>query len=66
VGWRQAVEDFHRFARHFGKFSPAGKRGALRLLKQYCFARGWAQREREFIQLLEKRLKHKIAEDLKA
>jgi hypothetical protein len=66
VGWRQAVEDFHRFARHFGKFSPAGKRGALRLLKQYCFARGWAQREREFIHLLEKRLKHKIEEDLKA
>lgn len=66
VGWRQAVEDFHRFARHFGTFSPAGKRAALRLLKQYCSARGWARREREFIHLLARRLKHKLAEDLKA
>lgn len=60
VSWAQAVEDFHRFARHFGKFSPAGKRGALRLLQSYCRARGWAGREREFAEALGKRLKHKI------
>jgi tRNA A-37 threonylcarbamoyl transferase component Bud32 len=66
VGWRWAVEDFHRFARHFGKFSPAGQRAALRLLQHYCRARGWRRREREFIRALEKRMRHKLDEDLKA
>jgi tRNA A-37 threonylcarbamoyl transferase component Bud32 len=66
VGWRWAVEDFHRLARHFGKFSDAGQRAALRLLQHYCRARGWLRREREFIRALEKRMRHKIAEDLKA
>lgn len=65
VGWRLAVEDFHRFARHFGKFSPAGRRAALRLLQHYCRARGWLRREREFIRALERRLRRKLDEDLK-
>ena len=40
VSWRQAVEDFHRFARHVGKFGAAARFGALRLLKHYCAVRG--------------------------
>jgi tRNA A-37 threonylcarbamoyl transferase component Bud32 len=63
VNWRLAIEDFHRFARHFRKFSPAGRVGALRLLKDYCVARGWKGREREFIQALEQRLRHKMEAD---
>lgn len=63
VDWRQAIDDFHRFGRHFRKFSLAGKRGALRLLQHYCRARGWAGREREFVEALEKRLRHKLAAD---
>ena len=65
VGWRRVVEDFHRFARHFDKFSPAGQRAALRLLQHYCRARGWLRREREFIRALEKRMRHKLDEELK-
>jgi tRNA A-37 threonylcarbamoyl transferase component Bud32 len=65
VGWRRAVEDFHRFARHFGKFSPAGQRAALRLLQHYCRARGWLRREREFIRALEMRMRHKLDEELR-
>lgn len=65
VGWRQVIEDFHRFARHFDKFSPAGQRAALRLLQHYCRARGWLRREREFIRALEKRMRHKLDEELK-
>lgn len=63
ASWGQAVEDFHRFARHFGKFSPAGKRAALKLLQHYCHARGWAGRGREFVAAVENRLKHKLAAD---
>ena len=63
VNWRQAVDDFHRFARHVGKFSPGAQMSALRLLKHYCVARGWSGREREFAGALYQRLKHKIAVD---
>lgn len=63
VTWRQAIEDFHRIARHFNKFSPAGRVGALRLLKDYCSARGWRGREREFVKALARLLKHKIEAD---
>jgi len=63
VNWRQAVEDFHRFARHVGKFRPAARLGALRLLKHYCAARGWVGRERAFAEAVFQRVKHKIAED---
>jgi len=65
VGWRLAVEDFHRFARHFGTFSPTGRRAALRLLQHYCRARGWIRREREFIRALERRLRRKLDTDLR-
>jgi hypothetical protein len=63
VNWRQAVEDFHRFARHVGKFSVTARFGALRLLRYYCAARGWAGREREFAEALFQRLKHKLEAD---
>jgi hypothetical protein len=63
LNWRQTIEDFHRFARHFRNFSPAGRVGALRLLRNYCVARGWKGREREFIRSLEGRLRHKIKAD---
>jgi hypothetical protein len=63
LNWRQAVEDFHRFARHYGKFTPAGRRHALRLLRHYCADRGWAGREREFVEALFRRMKHKLAVD---
>jgi len=63
VNWRESIEDFHRFARHFGSFSPAGKRAAVRLLDHYCRARGWSGREQEFMRALERRLRHKIAAD---
>jgi tRNA A-37 threonylcarbamoyl transferase component Bud32 len=66
ANWRQAVEDFHRLARHFRKFSPAGRVAALRLLREYCAARGWKGREREFVRALERRLRHKMAADLAA
>jgi tRNA A-37 threonylcarbamoyl transferase component Bud32 len=61
LSWRRAVDDFHRFARHFVKFSPAGRRSALRLLKAYCAGRGWSGREREFIAAMAKRLRGKEA-----
>jgi len=60
LSWRQAVEDFHRFARHFGKFSPGAQRSSLRLLQHYCALRGWRSRTREFAQALQDRLRHKI------
>jgi tRNA A-37 threonylcarbamoyl transferase component Bud32 len=61
VSWRQAVEDFHRFARHVGKFGKPAQLAAFRLLKHYCQLRGWAGREREFAESLRRRLAHKIA-----
>lgn len=63
VSWRQAVEDFHRFARHVGKFRVPARLAALRLLRHYCQLRGWAGREREFAEALRRRLAHKIAAD---
>jgi serine/threonine-protein kinase RIO1 len=63
VSWRQAVEDFHRFARHVGKFSVPARFGALRLLKYYCAERGWTGREREFAEAIFRRLKHKLEAD---
>jgi len=66
VNWRQAVEDFHRFARHVGKFGAPARFAALRLLKHYCAARGWAGREREFSAALYQRLKHKLDADRSA
>ena len=45
---------------------PAGMRIGPAAARSHGGPRGWAQREREFIHLLEKRLKHKIEEDLKA
>ncbi len=63
VSWRQAVEDFHRFARHVGKFNKPARLSALRLLMHYCALRGWAGREREFAEALRRRLAHKIAAD---
>jgi len=65
VSWRQAIEDFHRFARHFVRFSTAGRLGALRLLKIYTTARGWRGRDREFIAALDQRMKHKVLADRK-
>jgi tRNA A-37 threonylcarbamoyl transferase component Bud32 len=63
LNWRQTIEDFHRFARHVGKFTRAGRRQAFRLLVEYCTARGWPGREREFAEALKRRLKHKVALD---
>lgn len=63
LNWNQVTEDFHRFARHYGKFTRAGKLGALRLLRIYCRERGWVGQEREFIAVLGKRLKKKIEAD---
>ena len=63
LSWRQAVEDFHRFARDVGDFSVPARLGALRLLKYYCAERGWAGREREFVEALFRRLKHKLEVD---
>jgi len=61
LNWSQSVDDFHRFARHFSKFSAAGQRGALRLLRNYLTARDWSGREREFIAAMAKRLRGKDA-----
>lgn len=66
VNWRQAVEDFHRLARHFSQFSPAGRSGALRLVVLYCAARGWAGRELEFAKAIYERVRHKVAADEQA
>jgi serine/threonine-protein kinase RIO1 len=66
VNWGQAVEDFHRLARHFSQFSPAGRSGALRVVVLYCAARGWAGREMEFAQAIYRRVKTKIAQDEQA
>jgi hypothetical protein len=63
VNWQQAINDFHRFARHFGKFSAVVRFGALRLLKDYCEGRGWTGKEREFINALARRLRRKIEAD---
>lgn len=63
VNWRQAVEDFHRFARHVRGFRPAARLASLRLLKAYCAQRGWAGREREFARTIAGRLRRKWAAD---
>jgi 3-deoxy-D-manno-octulosonic acid kinase len=61
LSWRWSVDDLHRFARHFARFSPAGQRSALRLLKSYLTMRGWSGREREFISAVATRLRGKEA-----
>jgi hypothetical protein len=63
ANWRQAVDDFHRIARHVWKFSPGARRSALRLMITYCAARGWAGRERRFSDAIFQRVKHKMEAD---
>ena len=61
LSWSQSVEDSYRLAKHVGEFRPAARRAACRLLKHYCACRGWAGRERDFVEALYNRLQRKLA-----
>jgi hypothetical protein len=60
VNWREAVEDFFRFARHVPTLGFTARFAALRLVKHYCAGRHWGGREREFVLCVEKLLRRKI------
>jgi hypothetical protein len=60
VNWREAVEDFFRFARHVPTLGFAARFAALRLVKHYCTERGWTGRERDFATAVLTRLRRKL------
>lgn len=60
ASWKNAADEFHRLARHVGKFRPCMRFAALRMLVQYCRLRGWAGREREFAEAVQRQLAKKV------
>jgi hypothetical protein len=60
VNWREAVEDFFRFARHVPALGFPARFAALRLAKHYCAGRHWGGREREFVNHVQARLREKV------
>lgn len=63
VNWREAVEDFFRFARHVDTLGPAARFAALRLVRHYCAGRRWRGREREFATAVLARLHAKLKDN---